>query len=248
MEEQDYFEALSLEGPEAGSAPAQVEAETAGPASDEGRAPAEAPEGMPPETEQAIRAAAEQARREAQEQFKAQEQSFFARVGMKDPYRENRRMESFEDFEQWYARSAQKDGASEQTQRSEPAADPAQQAQFQKQVDYELAQIRKLDPGIHGLEDILKSETGAVFANYVQQNNLSYLEAFQLANAGRLAQRRAARQRTQSAAASKDHLAPLGGGTGELSAVPKEVMELYRAMDPSLSTQQIQREYNKWYR
>ena len=57
MEEQDYFEALSLEGPEAGSAPAQVEAETAGLASDEDRAPAEAPEGMPPETEQAIRAA-----------------------------------------------------------------------------------------------------------------------------------------------------------------------------------------------
>ena len=125
-----------------------------------------------------------------------------------------------------------------------------QQAQFQKQVDEELQQIHRMEPSVKGIEDILQMDTAEAFTRYVREKGLSYLEAFKLANADRLSQRRVEqeKQRTLQAVASKRHLAPTGGTAADTVRVPQEVADLFRAMNPGMSAQDIQREYRKWYR
>lgn len=222
-----------------------------------------------------MEAAVEQAREEEREKFRQREKDFFARAGLKDPKGE-KTLESFDDFEQWY--EGQKHEELEQALRagkltpenlqqalqSLPVMQQAQtlvrqieqqkrqqqQAQFQKQVDEELQQIHRMEPSVKGIEDILQMDTAEAFTRYVREKGLSYLEAFKLANADRLSQRRVEqeKQRTLQAVASKRHLAPTGGTAADTVRVPQEVADLFRAMNPGMSAQDIQREYRKWYR
>mgnify|MGYP005795983639 CR=1 FL=1 len=222
-----------------------------------------------------MEAAVEQAREEEREKFRQREKEFFARAGLRDSNGE-KKLESFDDFEQWYqGRKRQelernlKAGRLtpenlQQALQSLPVMQQAQtlvkqieqqkrqqqQAQFQKQVDEELQQIHRLDPSVKDLEDILQMDTAEAFNRYVREKGLSYLEAFKLANADRLSQRRAEqeKQRTLQAVASKRHLAPTGGAAADTVRVPREVADLFRAMNPEMSAQDIQREYKKWYR
>lgn len=220
--------------------------------------------------------AMERARQEEQEKFKKREKAFFTRAGLKNPYKDNKPLENFEDFEEWYA--AQKSHELEQdlqagkltpeglqevlqslpqirqvqalAEQMQQQKEQSQTEQFQQQIAEELRQIHKLDPTVKEIGDILRMETGAEFARYVKEKGLSFLEAFKLANSDQIAQRRAERQaqRALQAVTSKSHLVPTKGSTEDNIAVPQEVAEMYRAMDPSLSAQDIQREYNKWYK
>lgn len=220
--------------------------------------------------------AMERARQEEQEKFKKREKAFFTRAGLKNPYKDNKPLENFEDFEEWYA--AQKSHELEQdlqagkltpeglqevlqslpqirqvqalAEQMQQQKEQSQTEQFQQQIAEELRQIHKLDPTVKEIGDILRMETGAEFARYVKEKGLSFLEAFKLANSDQIAQRRAERQaqRALQAVTSKSHLVPTKGSTEDNITVPQEVAEMYRAMDPSLSAQDIQREYNKWYK
>ena len=205
-----------------------------------------------------MEAAVEQAREEEREKFRQREKDFFARAGLKDPKGE-KSLESFDDFEQWY--EGQKHEELEQDlragkltpenlQQALQSLPVMQQAQFQKQVDEELQQIHRMEPSVKGIEDILQMDTAEAFTRYVREKGLSYLEAFKLANADRLSQRRVEqeKQRTLQAVASKRHLAPTGGAAADTVRVPQEVADLFRAMNPGMSAQDIQREYRKWYR
>lgn len=220
--------------------------------------------------------AMERVRQEEQEKFKQREKAFFTRAGLKNPYKDNKPLENFEDFEEWY--TAQKNHELEQDLRSgkltpeglqevlqslpqirqvqelaeqmQKQKEQGQTEQFQQQVAEELRQIQKLDPTVKEIGDILQMETGTEFTRYVKEKGLSFLEAFKLANADQIAQRRADRQaqRALQAVTSKSHLVPTRGSAEDSMAVPHDVAEMYRAMDPSLSAQDIQREYNKWYK
>lgn len=221
-----------------------------------------------------VEAAVERARQEEREKFQEKEKSFFARAGLKNPYTD-KPLENYADFEEWYATQSSKqmeknlqEGrltredlihaveqlpvVQELQQMKERLARQQRQEQeqeFQQQVESELEQIRKLDPSVHNLSDILRMNTGPAFSRYVQEKGLSYLEAFELANAQQISQRRAERekQRAVNAVASKRHLAPTGGNADNSLSVPKDVAALYRALDPTMSPQQIQREHNRWY-
>lgn len=139
--------------------------------------------------------------------------------------------------------------------RQQAEARQAQElADFQAQVDRELAEIRKLDPGIRELPDILKLETGGAFQEAVRRGH-SFLDAFRLANFDRLQSQRqaeaaeAAQRAAQAArnnARSKDHLLPSGGKSGEGSVpVPGDVMELYRSLTPKATEAEITAHYNR---
>lgn len=215
-------------------------------------------------------------RQEEQEKFRQREKAFFTRAGLKNPYKDNKPLENFEDFEEWYA--AQKNHELEQdlqagkltpeglqevlqnlpqirqvqelAEQMQKQQEQGKTEQFQQQVAEELRQIHKLDPTVKEIGDILQMETGAEFTRYVKEKGLSFLEAFKLANADQIAQRRAERQaqRALHAVTSKSHLVPTRGNAEDSMTVPHDVAEMYRAMDPSLSAQDIQREYNKWYK
>ena len=142
------------------------------------------------------------------------------------------------------------DMVQELAEQMQKQKEQGQTEQFQQQIAEELRQIQKLDPTVKEIGDILQMETGTEFTRYVKEKGLSFLEAFKLANADQIAQRRADRQaqRALQAVTSKSHLVPTRGSAEDSMAVPHDVAEMYRAMDPSLSAQDIQREYNKWYK
>ena len=213
------------------------------------------------------------ARLEEQQKFKEKEKSFFERAKLKNQYDDDKLLTSFDDFERWY--QAQQSNQLEQNlkdgrltpedlqavferlpvvQQAKQIVEQQQQQkpsqEFENKVQEELSQIHKMDPSVSTLNDILKMDTAGDFRRYVQEKGLSYLEAFKLANADKIAQRRAEREKARivTAVASKSHLSPTGGTVDTMLTVPPEVAEMYRAMDPGMSSQEMQKEYNKWFK
>lgn len=133
-----------------------------------------------------------------------------------------------------------------------PAEAPARDTHevTQEQIDRELADISKLDPGVKTLEDILALETGPAFADAVRRG-ASFIDAFKLANFDRLQQARQeeSAKRAQQAALnsqrSKEHLTTSSQkGQGSV-AVPAEELALYRKLNPKATDEEISAHYNK---
>ena len=136
-----------------------------------------------------------------------------------------------------------------QTQQEEADAQRNQQ-QFAQNVELELAEIRKLDPTVNGLADIVKMETGKEFARLVQKGGLSYLEAFKLANMDKLMEQRAKVAATSAkvSASGKDHLTKTKSvGTPQID-VPQDVKDAYRIFNPKASDEEIEKHYRKTYK
>lgn len=124
--------------------------------------------------------------------------------------------------------------------------DGADTAVFQTQVQSELAEIAKLNPKVKSINDILQMETGQRFAQLVQNNGLSFLDAYKLANEDAIRQQTAAAaaQAAKTAAATKQHLqASTKRGAGAVT-VPTGEMQVYRALFPHASDAEIQKMYN----
>lgn len=124
--------------------------------------------------------------------------------------------------------------------------DGADTTAFQTQVQSELAEIAKLNPKVKSINDILQMETGQRFAQLVQNNGLSFLDAYKLANEDAIRQQTAAAaaQAAKTAAATKQHLqASTKRGAGAVT-VPTGEMQVYRALFPHASDAEIQKMYN----
>ena len=136
-------------------------------------------------------------------------------------------------------------------QQPAPAAPPAQDdGAFQRQVEAELAEIRKYDPSIRSVEDRRALDRAEAFTEQVTKHGHTFLEAYRIAYADRIAegQARAAAQRTRNAARSKDHMKPTTArGAGDIP-VPEEVMRNYRRMMPKATDEQIRKAYQKYAR
>lgn len=198
--------------------------------------------------------------------------NFFSRAGMKNNYT-GKPITSLEDFEAWEqankAAAVQKDlkagkltpealsqliensptmqKARELTEQAEQAAQETRNARYAQQVEQEMAEIRKLDPTVQGLTDIIQSPAGQKFAELVQQHGLSYLDAFKLANMDRLTTqaRNVAAAGAQMRTSSKDHLQRTDmRGQGAVE-VPEDVMACYRIMNPNKSDEEIRRDYQR---
>lgn len=130
--------------------------------------------------------------------------------------------------------------AQEQARQAEES-----KAAFERQVARELAEIEKLDPGVKSLEDILNLPTGQEFAALVRDRGLSYLEAFRLANMDRLMQARsmAAAQGAAVRQNSKAHLRSVVSSGQVPVDVPREVVAMYRQLNPDMTMEQIRQDY-----
>ena len=233
------------------------------------------------ERQQAIHAAVAEALRTEREKHDADVKAMFADAGMVDRYHDNRPITSMDEFREFQkARSADKLSRDLQGGRLTPEslqaavdASPAVQAaraaverleareqaqneatvkaEFEQRVKEELAEIHSMDPSVNTLEDILALPTGSEFAGYVQQNGLSFLAAFKLANADRMAEARAraASEGAARNAGSKGHLRSIVGPAGGVATdVPKAVLQLYRDLRPDMTMEQIRQDYARTMR
>lgn len=124
----------------------------------------------------------------------------------------------------------------------------AQQAADNARIEAEIAEIRKLDPSVQSIGDILKSPTGKEFYAKVQQG-YSFLDAFRSVNFERLTQAKAqaAQQQAVINNRGKDHMTGANNsrGNGALS-VPADQMAMFRTLNPKATDAQIQAFYNKY--
>lgn len=134
--------------------------------------------------------------------------------------------------------------------RMETMRERARRAQDAAQVTIreQLELIARLDPSVKSMEDIAAMPTAEAFRGYVAKG-LGLEEAFYMANRKAIEERKltAARAAGISAAASKGHLAPLGGGgQAETVEVPAEQKALYRELMPEATDAEILAAYKQY--
>ena len=134
--------------------------------------------------------------------------------------------------------------------RMETMRERARRAQDAAQVTIrqQLELITRLDPNVKSMEDIAAMPTAEAFRGYVAKG-LGLEEAFYMANRKAIEERKltAARAAGVSAAASKGHLAPVGGGgQAETVEVPAEQRALYRELMPEATDAEILAAYKQY--
>lgn len=134
--------------------------------------------------------------------------------------------------------------------RMETMRERARRAKEAAQVTIreQLELIARLDPSVKSMEDIAAMPTAEAFRGYIAKG-LGLEEAFYMANRKAIEERKltAARAAGISAAASKGHLAPLGGGgQAETVEVPAEQKALYRELMPEATDAEILAAYKQY--
>ena len=224
------------------------------------------------EHEQAVADAVAEAEKKAQERFDKQMEGFFATAKIKDTFTGEpiKTMEQFNAWQQKF-RSEQvskdlKAGRLTQetlqqmisdnpiVQQAQQMLDAAQKEKnqfedqrFRAQVESELAEIRKMDPSIQGIEDLLKLPKADQWREKVVKGGHSYLDAYKLVygedNARKVAE--AAKQAALNNARGKDHLKAAGArGAGNVP-VPAGQMRYYRLLNPKMTDAEITADYNR---
>lgn len=224
------------------------------------------------EQNEAVKNAVEAALRSEREKHAAELKTVFQRAGMTDRYHDNKPITTMEEFNAW-DQAGQAAGLSRRLQEGKLTAEDfqkavdsspamqeakaaveqirerereAQRKEYEQTVSQELEEIRKLDPSVKDLQDILNRDTGAEFSRLVTENNLTFLQAFRLANADSLAkaQAMAAAEGSARNSAGKNHLRSVVGPAAGLTAdVPPQTMRLYRDMFPDWTPEQIRQDY-----
>lgn len=210
-------------------------------------------------------AAIEDALKKEREANDAKMKKFFERAQMKDP-KTGKPIMSLEEFDQWAERDQDERieknlragkltrqdieaivKSSKTEEQQQKPQEPAVSAAFQMQVDAEMAEIKRLDPTVNSLKDIIEKPTGRRFAELVNKNGMTYLDAFKLANMETLMQRQTAgaAEAARMANASKNHMkatAPIGEGEIE---IPRDVLDSYRMINPGMTDKQIREDYQR---
>ena len=122
----------------------------------------------------------------------------------------------------------------------------AQEAEFRQIVQRELDEIKKLNPAITGIADILQMDTAEAFQRNVS-NGMNYIDAYKLANFDSIVSRSAelGKRDVQTREKSKDHLArTMQRGPGS-TPVPADVLAQYRAFLPNATEEEIRAHYNR---
>ena len=227
------------------------------------------PKGMTPEERHA---AAEQRRAAQREELETKireamrkehekdVQELLAAMGIKDPENDGKPVTNMEDFRRWQQgqksrqlRNELKEGrlSPEGLQQAlleapeiKQMLDDARRTKFAADKELQLAEIRKEDPSIKSLDDIIQSERGGQFAEYVRRG-FTYAEAYQMTYRDRAIQRAraAGEQAARNAAAGKAHLVPTKTEHKPPITVPENVRAMYRAMVPGITDEEITREF-----
>lgn len=216
--------------------------------------------------------AAENARKEERKAMDARLKAFFEKAKIEDPINGGT-IQTLEDGEKWLAsmqaaniqrnlkqgKLTQEDlqamieasptmqKAREVTEKAEAEAKAIAGEEFTRKREAELANIRKLDPTVQTLTDIIRQPTGRRFMELVEVNGLSYEDAFRLANHDRL-QKQAAQVAAAGAKVSsggKEHLTKTGMRGSGSADVSREQAAAYRLFCPDMTDDQIQKDYGK---
>ena len=228
------------------------------------------------EIDDAVSAAVEKALAEERKNQKAKEDAFFAVAGMKNAHKDGAEIRSLDDALEW-AKADRMAKAADRLKKGQMTAEDLQamveetpafkamqdrmasrereeqqqnRQQFSQTMELELAEIKKLDPTVGSLADILRQDTGKEFARLVKTGGLSYLEAFKLANMDKLMTQRAqvAAAAAKVAGSGKEHLTKTKSvGTPQID-VPQDVKDAYRIFNPKATDEEIERHYRKTYR
>ena len=117
---------------------------------------------------------------------------------------------------------------------------------FTARREMELAEIRKLNPEIKTLDDIIRMPTGGDFADLVRKG-CSFVQAYKTANFDAIMQktRAAGEQRARNAAMSQAHIKGTPTSQSEAFVVPQQVKEMYRVFKPGITDEEIAKDYRK---
>lgn len=269
MDENTIFEAFDLtqdaEAPDTGAeTTGEKEQETAEPAAQEAEKTEEAAQTKPEQTpEERSRQAygrrqreLEDARSAGKTETVAEVDELLGRLGLSDPETEEpvdtlEKLRAYERrtvsrrFESGAPREADirriiREEAQKQTEMSAPQPDPKE---VETIVAQQLSEIRKLDPGVKSMNDILSADEADSFRAYVGKG-LSFVDAYRLAFAAKIDAGRRSADAQKQRQESKNHLgATVTHGQGGV-AVPTEEAELFRALMPDATDAEIEKRWN----
>lgn len=138
--------------------------------------------------------------------------------------------------------------AREQQTAADDAAKKVMVNEARTKLDSQMAEITALNPEIRTVDDLKKMENYDQFYKLVKENRLSLVDAYRLVNADKIAAEKTAatRQAAINAANSKNHLdRTTTRGAGAVT-VPKDEVEMYRALNPGITDAEIQAHYSKY--
>lgn len=216
-------------------------------------------------------------RKEEADKRDAQVKRILSALGVKDSANGGKAVESYEEFEKMQARQRtaqmQRDlkagkltpetlgtavletpeikevlqAAKDAKAAAEEAQGKAKLAQFNANMQTELAEIRKLNPNIQSTDDIVRMETGPEFARLVR-TGLRPSEAYKLANFEQLqsSARNAAEQAARNAAAGKAHMQPTPAKGQAQVSVPEEYKQNMRRFNKGITDAEIAKFYAKY--
>lgn len=216
-------------------------------------------------------------RKEEADKRDAQVKRILSELGVKDSANGGKAVESYEEFEKMQARQRraqmQRDlkagkltpetlgtavletpeikevlqAAKDAKAAAEEAQEKAKLAQFNANMQTELAEIRKLNPNIQSTDDIVRMETGPEFARLVR-SGLRPSEAYKLANFEMLqsSARNAAEQAARNAAAGKAHMQPTPAKGQAQVSVPEQYKQNMRRYNKGITDAEIAKYYAKY--
>lgn len=222
--------------------------------------------------QQAAIAAAVQAERERMQQaFAAEQEEFFQQAGVTNPYTKEP-ITNMEEFRAWRkeheARTLQKELESgklteetlsklidrnptvqamqEARQAQQAQAQQAQREAFAQDVNRQMEEIRRMDPNVKEVGDLLNQPYSAEFREAVNRGN-NFLDAFILATRKQETARtaEAARQAAINNARSKGHLRQTSIGNKPGVTISDEEMKYFHWLNPNVTDEQIQKFVNK---
>lgn len=200
-------------------------------------------------------------------QYEGQIGEILSAMGLTDPNNENRPVTNLQEFRAWQEgqktaklrrdlRSGNLTEESLQTaimqmpqvkalaEKAAAAEQAVRQQEYQQNVGIQMAAIKRLNPEIGSVDDIIQMPCGPKFAEYVRKG-LNFEEAYRLADADGIAQRarRAGVQQARNDAAGKAHMRPMATAGTPGGVVPEKERKMYRLLNPNMTDEEILKAY-----
>lgn len=135
----------------------------------------------------------------------------------------------------------------QQQAEAEAQAEKVRQAERENKAQKELEEIRKLNPEIKGMGDLLTMPNSKEFYDLVKQG-CSFVQAYKLVNFDQLIKQVSQKAQVQADALArgKEHLTTTQVRGAGAATVPNEELAIYRRMMPKATEAEIQAHYQKY--
>ena len=224
------------------------------------------------EQQASIDAAVKKALEERDKEHRKEMETFFQQAGLVNPFtkeaitdmegfnawrkeQDNRRLQNElqtgkltrETLDQLIDEHPAVQAAREAQQRESQAAEQASQAEMEREVERQLSEIRKKDPSIKTVADLMNRPYSKEFYAAVQRGN-NFLDAFYLATRDQeqAVTAEAARQSAMNNMNGKKHLRATGIGGKAGATVTAEERKMFKLFNPEASDADIQKYQNKY--